>query len=136
MKKIIITIAALLLTLSLVFALVSCGKTDTKEDASQSETESGSNSGDSLAGLVFEEESDNTNTYFFGEGTYSENYKGNVIEGTYEIDGSTIRLTPNGATYNYVFGLEKDGTGKIVRLIQHEGRNFSLKEAETKTVGK
>ncbi len=120
MKKILSVIIALTVVLSLALCLASCGKNSGKADDTTAAE------GASLSGLKFAEESDDTNTYTFGDGTYAEVYKNNTIEGTYTIEGDILTLTPNGAGYKYVFNIERDGDGVAKRLTQYEGRNFSL----------
>ncbi len=132
MKKIIITMLALILSASLIFTLASCGKSG---DAGESKAEAAAVQGaKSLSGTFFEEESDPTNTYTFGDGTYTEVYKGNNLGGTFEIneETDTLSLTPDGASYNYVYSIERDENGGIIRLTQYEGRNFTIKPAENK----
>ena len=132
MKKLAVILVSLLVVFSLVFTLASCGKEkgEGKESASEEAAVQGAAS---LDGTVFEEESDSSNTYFFGDGTYSETYKGNTLNGNFVIseDGSVLTLTPEGATYNYVYGIERNEKGEIVRLTQYEGRNFSIKTPDS-----
>ena len=133
MKKILTTLAALLVVFSLVFVFASCGKGGAA-DKGESEAEAAAQGAQSLSGTVFEEESDPTNTYFFGDGTYSETYKGNSLNGSFEIneETDTLTLTPEGASYNYVYSIVRDENGGIIRLTQYEGRNFTIKPADSK----
>ncbi len=125
MKKII----SVLLLIFIIFTLGACSKTKVRTDDSVAKSSSAttytpvSSYEDAFSGTVLVE-SDETTTITFdnGEGRFTEIYKGNTLEGTWEYNEQTdtMVLTYDGADYSYNFQVTRDDNDNITGFGQYE----------------
>lgn len=122
------------MSLIMLVSFAACGKVNSstdKSDTTSSAAETKSAGGvtadvtKALGGNTLKESTDNTNTYTFKtDGTYSEQYKGNELKGTWaKGDNDTVVLTYS-ETVQYVYSVDRDDNNNVVGLSQVEGRSF------------